>query len=77
MNNYLRTHTFNLFILKKLLHQSRDVNSIRDKYGNTPLIHCAKYAKSESYFTLLKQLLQLKVDINLQNGYFKEVKINT
>jgi len=67
MNNYLRTHTFNLSIIQKLLHQEINLNNIRDKYGNTALIHCAKYAKSNSYYNLLEKLIELKLDINLQN----------
>lgn len=57
---------FNLNIIYKLIKQLNKINT-RDKYGNTILIHCAKYASSKTYYILLEKLIELKADLNLQN----------
>lgn len=57
---------FNLNRLHKIIKDTSKIN-LRDKYGNTPLIHCAKYAHSETYYKLLEELISLKADLNLQN----------
>lgn len=57
---------FNLNRLHKIIKDTSKIN-LRDKYGNTPLIHCAKYASSKTYYKLLEELISLKADLNLQN----------